>query len=255
MFQSLSELSGPVTALFTDLDGTLATDGSLAPATYAAVCKLSEKMPVVIVTGRPAGWGHALAGLCPVAAVVTENGGVSFLRKGGGMTKIYGVPEDSLVSWRKRMHAAADQVMATIPAARFSTDSTYREVDLAIDWNEEVKIPIEDANRAVEILRDAGLAASRSSVHVNFSPAEFTKLSACRQVVETVLDGDPNDLSAYVYVGDALNDAPAFGGFEKSVGVANVKDWWPELEHKPRYVTPSREGVGFCELAAHLLSL
>ena len=32
-----------------------------------------------------------------------------------------------------------------------------------------------------------------------------------------------NDLAPYVYVGDALNDAPMFGGFPKSVGVANIE--------------------------------
>jgi len=74
-------------------------------------------------------------------------------------------------------------------------------------------------------------------------------------VVRQVLEGDANDLSQYVFVGDALNDAPMFGGFPKSVGVANVKAWWDELDFKPRYLTERAEGAGLRELVDHLLSL
>jgi hydroxymethylpyrimidine pyrophosphatase-like HAD family hydrolase len=74
-------------------------------------------------------------------------------------------------------------------------------------------------------------------------------------VVRQVLKGDANDLSPYVFVGDALNDAPMFGGFPLSVGVANVKAWWDELDHKPAFVTERAEGAGLRELIAHLLTL
>jgi hypothetical protein len=46
-----------------------------------------------------------------------------------------------------------------------------------------------------------------------------------------------------------------FGGFPKSVGVANVRAWWDELDFKPRYVTTGSEGAGLRELVTHLLSL
>jgi hydroxymethylpyrimidine pyrophosphatase-like HAD family hydrolase len=212
-------------------------------------------MPVIIVTGRPAGWGHALMTLVPLPAVVTENGGVSFVRNGRRLDRIYGVPEDSLPDWRRRMHAAADEVMLKVPGTRLSTDSRYREVDLAIVWNEEASLPVTEAERAATLLRASGFSAWRSSVHVNFSPPAFDKLSACKDMVERVLGGNRDQLAPYVYVGDALNDAPMFGGFPNSVGVANVRDWWDELQHTPRFVTDAREGAGFRELAAHLRGL
>jgi hydroxymethylpyrimidine pyrophosphatase-like HAD family hydrolase len=105
------------------------------------------------------------------------------------------------------------------------------------------------------MLRKAGFTAVRSSVHVNFGPPEFDKLSACVAVVRQVLGGDPADLSPYVFVGDALNDAPMFAGFPSSVGVANVKAWWDELSAKPAYLTELPEGAGLRELIAHLASL
>ena len=74
-------------------------------------------------------------------------------------------------------------------------------------------------------------------------------------VVRQVLGGDANDLSQYVFVGDALNDAPMFGGFPTSVGVANIRQWWDELDFKPPFVTELPEGAGLRELIAHIASL
>jgi len=170
------------------------------------------------------------------------------------MAKLYGVPQATLPEWRRRMHDAAVDVMAKVPGARLSSDSRYREVDLAIDWNEEVSLSREEAETCVELLRRAGFAASRSNVHVNFGPPHFDKLSACIAVVRQVLGGDGNDLAGYVFVGDALNDAPMFRGFPMSVGVANVKAWWDELDAKPAFITERAEGAGLRELVDHLLT-
>jgi hydroxymethylpyrimidine pyrophosphatase-like HAD family hydrolase len=145
--------------------------------------------------------------------------------------------------------------MDAVPGARLSADSKFREVDLAIDWNEEAQLPREEADRAVELLRAQGFGATRSSVHVNFGPPDFDKLTACKAVVERVLGGDPDDLSPYVFVGDALNDAPMFKGFPRSVGVANVRRWWDELQHRPRFVTEAEEADGLHELIEQILKL
>jgi HAD superfamily hydrolase (TIGR01484 family) len=256
MSRPLSDLHGPVRALFSDVDGTMTTGERIEASTYEALEQLSASgTPVIMVTGRPAGWGQAFMKMLPVLAVVTENGGVTFIRQGRRQHKLYGVPQASLPEWRRRMNDAAVDVMSKVPGARLSSDSKYREVDLAIDWNEEVSLGREDAEVVVQLLRKAGFTAVRSSVHVNFGPPHFDKLSACMTVVRQVLGGDANDLSPYVFVGDALNDAPMFGGFPSSVGVANVKAWWDELPFKPAYLTERAEGAGLRELIAHLMSL
>jgi HAD superfamily hydrolase (TIGR01484 family) len=256
MTYPLSQLKGPVRALFSDVDGTLTTGGRVEASTYRALEQLDQfGVPVVLVTGRPAGWGHAMMSLMPVAAVVAENGGVTFVRREGKLEKIYGVPAAMLPEWRRRMHAAAVDLMNEVPGARLSVDSKYREVDLAIDWNEEASLSPEDAEHVTEFLSRQGFAAVRSSVHVNFGPPTFTKLTACKRVVALVLGGDPSDLSPYVFVGDALNDAPMFGGFSRSVGVANVKNWWDQLADRPRFVTPSAEGAGLRELIQQIIEI
>jgi HAD superfamily hydrolase (TIGR01484 family) len=256
MSRPLSDLRGPVHALFSDVDGTMTTGERIEASTYEALEQLSGSgTPVIMVTGRPAGWGQAFMRMLPVLAVVTENGGVTFVREGRRQHKLYGVPQASLPEWRRRMNDAAVDVMSKVPGARLSSDSKYREVDLAIDWNEEVSLSKEDAEVVVHLLRKAGFTAVRSSVHVNFGPPHFDKLSACTAVVRQVLGGDPSDLSRYVFVGDALNDAPMFKGFPSSVGVANIKVWWDELTSRPAYLTERSEGAGLRELIAHLTSL
>jgi HAD superfamily hydrolase (TIGR01484 family) len=260
MSDALGELRGPVRALFTDLDGTLTSDGRLDDNTLRALGDLfGAGLPVVLVTGRPAGWGHSLASLFPFAAVVTENGGLSFVPESGAFRKLYGVAEDELPEWRSRMQASARAIMSAVPGARLSADSAYREVDLAIDWNEEVSLSTAEADRIVGLLRADGFAASRSSVHVNYGPPTFDKFTASQRILEDVFgevfDDKGTRLDDYVFVGDSLNDAPMFAGFPKSVGVANIQERWDELPHKPKYKTDASEGAGFCELVSHILAL
>src|SRR5215467_12250317 len=117
MVRPLSDLRGPVRALFSDVDGTMTTGERIEAQTYAALERLGEAgVPVIMVTGRPAGFA--------------ENGGVTFVREGRRIHKHYGVPAASLPEWRRRMNDVAVDVMSKVPGARLSSDSKYREVDL-----------------------------------------------------------------------------------------------------------------------------
>jgi HAD superfamily hydrolase (TIGR01484 family) len=251
----LSQLQGPVGALFCDLDGTLTTRGRIEDDTLSALEELDAAgVPLVLVTGRAAGWGHALAHLQPLRAAVAENGGVLFLRRDGRVHKRLALADAELAGWRARMSEAVAAALAAVPGARLSSDSVYREVDLAIDWNEEVTLPVADAERLVELLRGRGLTAFRSSVHVHLAPPGFDKLSGCRAVAAELL-GDADRLADCVYVGDSLNDAPAFAGFARAVGVGNIDEVWNQLPARPAYLTQAREGAGFRELAARILEI
>ena len=164
MTRPLTELRGPIRALFSDVDGTMTTGERIEASTFEAVERLGEAgIPVIMVTGRPAGYGQAFMKMTPVLACVSENGGVTFIRDGRKLVKQYGVPAASLPEWRRRMNDIAVDVMSKVPGARLSSDSRYREVDLAIDWNEEASLSKEDAEEVVQRIRKAGFSASRSS--------------------------------------------------------------------------------------------
>jgi len=45
-----------------------------------------------------------------------------------------------------------------------------------------------------------------------------------------------------------------FAFFANAVGVANVRDFAPDIDHLPRWITVARSGAGFVELAAALIA-
>jgi hydroxymethylpyrimidine pyrophosphatase-like HAD family hydrolase len=61
----------------------MTTGDRIEASTYEAIERLGDAgIPVIMVTGRPAGFGHTFMKMTPVGACVAENGGVSFVREG-----------------------------------------------------------------------------------------------------------------------------------------------------------------------------
>ncbi|MGZ6097850.1 MAG: HAD-IIB family hydrolase [Myxococcaceae bacterium] len=245
-----------VEAVFTDVDGTLTTGGRLRASTLGMMERLDRAgVPVVLVTGRPAGFAEAWARTLPVAGVIAENGGLAIRVDGrGALRKTYARPALVRARERRRLEREVQSALRAVPGTRMSTDSRYTEVDLAIDVNEEVRLGPEAARRLEAFFATRGVNAVRSSVHVNAWIGPFDKAWMVRRFVRSVWKtrirtGDPR----FVYVGDSLNDAPLFGAFALSVGVANVRAVLAELEHWPRFVTRAPEGAGFEELGRAVL--
>jgi len=240
-----------VEAVFTDVDGTLTTRGKLTSSTLRAIEWLgAHHVPVVLVSGRPAGWGEAWARQWPVAGAIMENGGLHFAWRRGHLVKVYAQPEPERVTTRKALHRHVAAAMKQVKGARLSGDSPYTEVDLAIDYAEDVQLGSDAADRLEAFLAKRGVTAVRSSVHVNAWIGDFDKRSAVERFVKlewkkTVRKAD----ARYVYVGDSFNDAPMFDAFSLSVGVANVRDVMDRLQHPPKFITRAREGKGFGEVA------
>ena len=59
------------------------------------------------------------------------------------------------------------------------------------------------------------------------------------------------DNERIVFAGDSPNDAPMFGFFRHSVGVANIRRF--ELPHQPSWITQGESADGFCQLANALV--
>lgn len=246
-----------VEGIFTDIDGTLTTGGKLRSQTVRALEQLSEAgLPVVLVTGRPAGWGEAFARSLPVDGVITENGGVYFVRAAkGGWRRMYAEAPGEREANRKRLQREVARVLKQVPGARLSVDSQYTEVDLAIDYNEDVKLGHAAADQMEALLHARGVRAVRSSVHINCWLGRFDKLVTARRYARVAwgVTLKPED-GRHVYSGDSFNDAPMFQAFALSVGVANVRHVLNEIDAPPAFITRAAEGRGFEELARAILA-
>ena len=250
----LAELdAGRVRALLFDIDETLTTQGKLTAAAFSALERLHARgLRTVAVTGRPAGWCDHIARMWPVDAVVGENGAFYFRFAQGRLHKHY--RESAAVRERNRIRLAAigQHIVAAVPGCAIAADQPYRETDLAIDYCEDVPpLPLQAAERIGALMRDAGLHAKLSSIHVNGWFGDYDKLAMARELLGSELN--IADAASAVYVGDSPNDAPMFEFFLQSVGVANLRRFTAVLDTPPKYITRASAGAGFVELAEHLL--
>jgi hydroxymethylpyrimidine pyrophosphatase-like HAD family hydrolase len=211
-------------------------------------------VPVVLVTGRPAGWAEAWARQWPVAGVVAENGGLFLAFRRGRLHRVYSEPPAERARNRRALVRHVAAAVGAVPGARLSSDSAATEVDLAIDHAEDARLGPGAVARLEAFLQRRGVTAVRSSVHLNCWLGRFDKLSAARGFLRWAWKTDLRRRdSRYVYVGDSLNDAPMFRAFALSVGVANVRQVLGQLEARPAFVTSRREGQGFAQVARAVL--
>ena len=245
-----------IRAVLFDVDDTLTTHGQLTAQAYAAMERLKTAGRLVVpVTGRPAGWCDHIARMWPVDAIVGENGAFYFSLFDGRLHKRF--QDDAATRLRKReaLQAIAQRILAAVPGCSVSADQPYRETDLAIDYCEDVPpLPLEAAEKIAALMRDSGLTAKISSIHVNGWFGDYDKLSMTRTLFAERFAIDFARGNAQVlFAGDSPNDSPMFGFFEHSVGVANVRRFAAGLSDLPKYVTQADCGEGFAEIAAHLL--
>jgi HAD superfamily hydrolase (TIGR01484 family) len=254
----LSELRGAsrLRGLLFDLDDTLTTEGRLTAQAFGALERLQRSGRLAVaVTGRPAGWCDHIARMWPVDAVVGENGAFYFRYRGGRLHKRYQDDGATRAAKRARLTDIAGRILAAIPGAALASDQAYRETDLAIDYCEDVpRLPIEQAERIAGLMREAGLNAKISSIHVNGWFGDYDKLAMTRVLFAEQFDTALDAANAeYAFAGDSPNDAPMFAYFENSIGVANVARFAGHLAAAPKYVARAESGAGFAELVAHLL--
>ncbi|MGI4779209.1 MAG: HAD-IIB family hydrolase [Janthinobacterium lividum] len=251
--------------VFTDIDDTLTTDGAITAEALAALAALKAAgLHVVAITGRPVGWSEPFAAAWPVDAIVAENGAVALIppapwRPGDMQHPAAGKRYRQDASTRAAHHARMQKVLARIereiPGARRATDSTGRETDIAIDHSEFVRLTEAQIDAVVALMRDEGMTATVSSIHVNGWYGDNDKLSGARWIVDELwkrpLDAE---MDRWAYVGDSTNDQVMFGAFANGIGVANVARFVPKLAHLPRYVAQGERGAGFAEVVRAVLA-
>ena len=247
-----------VRLVLTDIDDTLTSEGRLPADAYRAVEDLSAAGFVVApITGRPAGWCDLIARIWPVAGIVGENGALyfSYDRASRTMRRAFAAPDAERALNRTRLEAVKRRVLAEVPGSAVSADQAYREADLAIDVCEDVApLEAEAVARIKAIFEEMGAVAKVSSIHVNGWFGQYDKLTMTRRFALDVAGIDiDRDKDRVVFVGDSPNDAPLFGFFPNSCGVAGVRDFAGRLDAEPAYVTAGGGGRGFVEVAERLL--
>ncbi len=245
-----------VRGILFDIDETLTTEGRLTAEAYAAMERLKDAgLLVVPITGRPAGWCDHIARMWPVDAVVGENGAFFFWHGAGRLGKRYVVDAGVRAEQRAKLDAVAQRILAEVPGCALASDQAYRDADLAIDFCEDVPaLSLAQAERIAALMGEEGLTAKISSIHVNGWFGGYDKLSTTRLALGERFGIDLDHANhEFVFAGDSPNDAPMFGFFERSVGVANVLRFTGRLAAEPKYVTCAASGAGFAELVAHLL--
>ncbi len=246
-----------VLGVFTDIDDTLTTDGAITPNALQALAELrAAGLLVVPITGRPVGWSEPFAQSWPVDAIVAENGAVALMHHDGKeFRKFYQQDSATRAVNFTRMQRVLAHIEQAVPGALRSRDSAGRETDIAIDHSEFTHLPQSAVEEVVGHMQAAGMRVTVSSIHINGWFGEHSKLTGARWVLRELWGRDLSaEMDRWVYVGDSTNDQVMFQHFPHSVGVANIRRFEPQLTHPPRFITPSERGVGFAELAQHLLA-
>ncbi|QIG46549.1 HAD-IIB family hydrolase [Nordella sp. HKS 07] len=247
-----------VKAVLTDIDDTLTLHGRLPAIAYQALEDLRAAGLVVIpITGRPAGWCDHIARMWPVDGIVGENGAFYFRYddKARKMLRVYGQPAEERRANSEKLGKIGARILADFPGTAIASDQAYREIDIAIDFCEDVPaLPLATAERIRQAFEGEGAVAKVSSIHVNAWFGRHDKLTMSKRLLQERFGIDTESERRHiVYAGDSPNDAPMFAFFPNSVGVANIKPYKEIMAHLPRYVTEAEGGEGFAELAKALL--
>ena len=233
-------------------------------------------VPVIAITGRPAGWSEPFARAWPLAAIVAENGAV-MLRRAAPCQGLDGADGpggldgpgcshastplriDFVANAQQRaantlrLQACARAVLAEVPGATLAQDSAGRLTDNAVDHSEFHTLDAAQISQVVAVMQRHGLTATVSSIHINGWLGAHNKRSAAAWAVATVL-GLPFAPHEWLYLGDSTNDQVMFQYLPLTVGVANIARFVPQLRWLPAYVTQAERGQGFAELANTLLA-
>jgi len=233
-----------------DVDGTVTIDGRIAPSTLTMFEQLRDGgRDVVLVTGRSAGWGAALARYLPgVAGVLAENGAVLILAAEGETQPI--LLDESLTDGSGPSIASVEEcfaaVLAVYPNARPGTDNYCRISDRTIEVSDDI-----DPNTVREIADRHGLHHTFSTVHHHLSRSSLTKKTGLLLALSKHIRPEIDLATQVITIGDSVNDAPLFepDTFAGTFGVRGVLRALDELGgHVPTYVALADGGAGFNEI-------
>lgn len=237
-----------------DVDGTVTTGGRIAPSTLAMFERLRDSgRQVVLVTGRSAGWGAALARYLPgVSGVVAENGAV-LIPAGDGETEPV-ILDEGIAGGTAPGASVMDECLAAVlaqyPAARPGSDNYCRISDRTVEVGEGI-----DFTDVGRIAARFGLRHTFSTVHHHLSRSSLNKQTGLLLALQHICP-DTDAATQVATIGDSANDALLFepGAFAATFGVRAVLRAASESGFQvPAYVSLADGGAGFDEIGELLV--
>lgn len=251
--QSLSQtpttVFSKICLIATDMDGTLTKQGKFTARLLQALEELAAiKVPVLIVTGRSAGWVSGIASLMPIVGAIAENGGIFY--PSSNSTPVFLTPIPDLIQHRHHLSTVFDQLQQQYPQIQESTDNCFRLTDWTFDVANLTPLELVDIDH---LCQKMGWGFTYSNVQCHIKPPQQDKTRGLLQVLKLYFP--EYSISQVLTVGDSPNDESLFNQeyFPVSVGVANVLEYTERLQHQPAYVTQAAEVEGFCELVSYIL--
>jgi len=250
-----------VRGVFTDIDDTLTTAGTITADALAALHSLRDAgIPVITITGRAVGWCLPKIQDWPVVAMGAEAGAVLLLPPAPGGNgqpeKRYPNDAETRARHQQRLQQVSEQVLRAVPGLRVAPGADGRETDIAFDHHEHADLSPAQLARVRQLLLDAGLTVAVSSIHIHGCVEPHDKfVGACWIVRELFGRNLRDELDQWAFVGDSANDEAMFRAFARtSVGVANVREGAGGLQHWPAWITEGARGAGFAEVARALVT-
>jgi HAD superfamily hydrolase (TIGR01484 family) len=233
----------------TDMDGTLTQAGKFTPKLLQTLVNLTQiGIPVLVVTGRSAGWVNGLVSYLPIVGAIAENGGLFYGHADHEPQPLIDLP--SVANHRHQLAHVFHHLQTRFPAIQESTDNRFR----LTDWTFDVQgLSLMDLHEMQALCHEQGWGFTYSTVQCHIKSLQQEKSAGLLQVLaQHFPDLAPHQV---VTVGDSPNDESLFNRdrFPLSVGVANVLHYLDQLHHRPAYVTQHEEAEGFCELAQLIL--
>jgi HAD superfamily hydrolase (TIGR01484 family) len=232
-----------VRLIATDMDGTLTRQEKFTPVLLQTLNDLAQaQIPVLIVTGRSAGWVNGLVHYLPVAGAIAENGGLFYVQSESQL--LISIPD--LNRHRQQLAQMFQQLQQEFPQIQESSDNAFR----LTDWTFDVQgLSLDDLQHMADRCQEQGWGFTYSTVQCHIKQPEQEKAAGLHQVLARYFpDLTPDQV---VTVGDSPNDQSLFdrSQFPLSVGVANLKHYADQMAHRPTYLTQQSEVDGFCQLA------
>jgi HAD superfamily hydrolase (TIGR01484 family) len=252
----LAALGQRLRGIFTDVDDTLTHKGVVVPSAYDALCRAADAgLPVVVVTGRPAGYAEVLALTWPLAGAIAENGAFAVRRRGKSVERMLWDGDAVGDEQRRKLDIMAQKILAEVPGARLANDQWLRRRDVAFDIGETQTLSQPTIDAIVTRIQQAGARALISSVHAHAFFGDHDKARMCERFALQFLDEDlPHTRADWLFVGDSPNDQSCFAYFPNAAGVANVRRYTDLLAPSPRFIADGEGGHGFAEIVSVLLA-